>query len=134
MRPLPLRQRALELGVLSLEARLAWAEALRPILKGLVTVEGSTGSGRLLKLSWDSWSNSLGGGRWRRRWSPLPGEGEASGWAGGARWSEGCWTVLVAGGALSNTQPADLSDCGGGEQRSLMSHNQERKRIDATTD
>lgn len=38
-------------GVLSLEARLAWAEALRPGLKLLVMVEGSTRSGTLLRES-----------------------------------------------------------------------------------
>lgn len=49
---LPLQRRVF--GVLSLDARLALAEALRPGLKLLVTVEGSTRSGTLLKESWDS--------------------------------------------------------------------------------
>ncbi len=52
--PLPLLRRLFVLGVLSLEARLACAAALRPALKVLVTVVGSTLSGRLLIDSWES--------------------------------------------------------------------------------
>lgn len=98
--PLLLLRRLFELGVLLREARLAWAEALRPALKVLTTVVGSTGSGILLKLSWEAWSKSRG----REWWWVRAVEEEGDSWCATLdRW---CWMVLLVYVVLS--QPGSL--------------------------